>query len=168
MKNIKKYIIGIAASICLTQCDVLDVDPTGWYSENVAYSSLENVDLYVKGLYSVLYDNATINIDSYCLMDDGATDLLKYSWYGVNGGAMNKFFYQTNYVTETSNFRSNWSGMYTRIRQLNEYFYDRSKGYGDNLDQDEMKKRTAEVRFLRAFAYQELVLRHGGVILRTD
>ena len=80
MKNIKKYIIGIAASICLTQCDVLDVDPTGWYSENVAYSSLENVDLYVKGLYSVLYDNATINIDSYCLMDDGATDLLKYSW----------------------------------------------------------------------------------------
>ena len=77
MKNIKKYIIGIAASICLTQCDVLDVDPTGWYSENVAYSSLENVDLYVKGLYSVLYDNATINIDSYCLMDDGATDLLK-------------------------------------------------------------------------------------------
>ena len=56
MKNIKKYIIGIAASICLTQCDVLDVDPTGWYSENVAYSSLENVDLYVKGLYSVLYD----------------------------------------------------------------------------------------------------------------
>ena len=53
MKNIKKYIIGIAASICLTQCDVLDVDPTGWYSENVAYSSLENVDLYVKGLYSV-------------------------------------------------------------------------------------------------------------------
>jgi len=152
----------------LTQCDVLDVDPTGWYSENVAYSSLENVDLYVKGLYSVLYDNATINIDSYCLMDDGATDLLKYSWYGVNGGAMNKFFYQTNYVTETSNFRSNWSGMYTRIRQLNEYFYDRSKGYGDNLDQDEMKKRTAEVRFLRAFAYQELVLRHGGVILRTD
>lgn len=79
MKNIKKYIIGIAASICLTQCDVLDVNPTGWYSENVAYSSLENVDLYVKGLYSVLYDNATINIDSYCLMDDGATNLLKYS-----------------------------------------------------------------------------------------
>ena len=80
MKNIKKYIIGIAASICLTQCDVLDVDPTGWYSENVAYSSLENVDLYVKGLYSVLYDNATINIDSYCLMDDGATDLLLSSF----------------------------------------------------------------------------------------
>lgn len=168
MKNIRKYILGIAASLCLTQCDVLDVDPTGWYSENVAYSSLDNVDLYVKGLYTVLYDNATLNMDSYCLMDDGATDLLKYSWYGVSGGVMNRFFYEDNYVTETSNFRSNWSTMYTRIRQLNEYFYDRSNGYGDNLDQDAMKIRTAEVRFLRAFAYQELVIRHGGVILRTD
>ena len=54
MKNIKKYIIGIAASICLTQCDVLDVDPTGWYSENVAYSSLENVDLYVKNHIAII------------------------------------------------------------------------------------------------------------------
>lgn len=103
----------------------------------------------------MLYDNATINIDSYCLMDDGATDLLKYSWYGVNGGAMNKFFYQTNYVTETSNFRSNWSGMYTRIRQLNEYFYDRSKGYGDNLDQDEMK--SVQQRFV---SYVHLLTRN--------
>lgn len=154
--------------LSLTQCDVLDVDPTGYYSENVVYSSLENADLYVKGLYNVLYDNATLNMSSSCLMDDGATDLLKYSWYGVAAGAMNKFFYQNNYVTQESNFRSNWSGMYSRIRQLNEYFYDRSKGYGDNLDQAAMNIRTAEVRFLRAFAYQELVLRHGGVILRTD
>lgn len=168
MKNIKKYIISIVSVVCLTQCDVLDIEPTGWYSENVAYSSLENVDLYIKGLYGVLYDNADINISSNCLMDDGATDLLKYSWYGVAAGAMNRFFYEQNYVSEMSNFRSNWSGMYTRIRELNEYFYDRSKGYGDDLNQDEMKKRTAEVRFLRAFAYQELVIRHGGVILRID
>ena len=31
-----------------------------------------------------------------------------------------------------------------------------------------MKIRTAEVRFLRAFAYQELVIRHGGVVLRNS
>ena len=48
-------------------------------------------------------------------MDDGATDLVKYSWYGVSAGAMNRFFYQPNYVTEQSNFRSNWSAMYTWI-----------------------------------------------------
>lgn len=166
----KKYMLGMAACLCLTtqSCDVLDVDPTGWYSEDVAYSSLKNVDLYVKGLYSVMYNNSLFALDANCLMDDGATDLLKYSWYGVDGGKMNRFFYMNNYVTPESNFRSNWGSMYTNIRQLNEYFYDRSKGYGDNLDAEAMKVRTAEVRFMRAFAYQELVIRHGGVILRTD
>lgn len=55
-------------------------------------------------------------------MDDGASDLIKYSWYGVDGGKMNRFFYQSNFVTPQGNFRSNWNDMYTRIRQLNEYF----------------------------------------------
>ena len=168
MKHIKKYIIGLVTCISLTQCDVLDVDPTSWYSENVVYTSLENVDLYVKGLYNILYGNATINIDEYCIMDDGISDLLKYSWYGVPGGTINRFFYENNFISPDGNFRSNWKGMYLHIRQLNEYFYDRSKGYGNNLDQDAMDIRTAEVRFLRAFAYQELVIRHGGVILRTE
>lgn len=164
MRNIRKYVLGITVSLCLAQCDVLDIEPTSAYNENVAYASLNNVDLYVKGLYTVLYNNADIN--SAFIMDDGATDLLKHSRYGVADGNMNKFFYQQNFVTEQNNFRSNWSAMYTRIRELNEYFYDRSRGYGNQLDPDEMKIRTAEVRFLRAMAYQELVIRHGGVVLR--
>ena len=93
-------------------------------------------------------------------MDDGATDLVKYSWYGVSAGAMNRFFYQPNYVTEQSNFRSNWSAMYTWISKLNEYLEDLNKGL-IRLDPDQVKIRTAEVRFLRAFAYQELVIRRG-------
>lgn len=36
------------------------------------------------------------------------------------------------------------------------------------MDSDQLAIRTAEVRFMRAFAYQELVLRHGGVILRIN
>lgn len=168
MKQLKKYIIGLIACASLTQCDVLDVDPTGWYSENVAYASLENVDLYVKGLYSVMYENATININAYCIMDDGISDLLKYSWYGVEGGTINRFFYEDNFISPEGNFRSNWNGMYLHIRRLNEFFYDCSKGYGSDLDQAAMNIRKAEIRFLRAFAYQELVIRHGGVILRTE
>lgn len=167
-KNIKKYIIGMATFLCLFQsCDVLDVDPTGSYSETTAFSSIKNLDLYVKGFYGVFYANSELGVNANCLMDDGATDLVKYSWFGVDGGKMNRFFYQSNYVTEQSNFRSNWNDMYTRIRQLNEYFYDLKK-YGTGLKPDEVAIRTAEVRFMRAFAYQELVIRHGGVILRTS
>lgn len=167
-KLIKNMMMGLAGCICLSvqSCDVLDVDPTNAYAENVTYASMANLDLYVKGFYSLLYTNADIACGSNCLMDDGASDLVKYSWYGVSAGAMNKFFYETNYVTPENNFRSNWSGMYENIRRLNEYFSDLSEGWADGLDKDELKIRTAEVRFLRAFAYQELVIRHGGVILR--
>ena len=168
MKNIiKNTLFGaiMAGATLVSSCNSLDYDPTGWYSEKVAYASVENMDYYVKGFYSLLYANADI-ANGY-IMDDGVSELLKYSWWG-DKGQINQAFYNTNYVTVDANYRSNWSSMYTYIRRLNEYFYDLSTGRADALDQEEVKKRTAEVRFLRAFAYQELVIRHGGVVLRID
>lgn len=93
MNKIRKYTAGLLSVLCLSaaSCDVLDVEPTGSYSETTAYSSLSNLDLYVKYFYGVLYANADIACGSSCLMDDGATDLVKYSWYGVSAGAMNRF-----------------------------------------------------------------------------
>ena len=48
-------------------------------------------------------------------MDDGVSELLKYSWWG-DKGQVNQAFYNTNYVTVDANYRSNWSTMYTYIR----------------------------------------------------
>ena len=156
----------VAGAATLTSCNgVLDLDPTGWYGEPVAYASVTNMDYYVKGLYAVLYANSDIS-NGY-IMDDGVSELLKYSWWG-DKGQVNQAFYNTNYVTVDANYRSNWSTMYTYIRQLNEFFYDISNGRADKLDPEQVKIRKAEVRFLRAFAYQELVIRHGGVILRIS
>lgn len=164
-KIFRKTLIGMAAgAMAVTSCNVMDLDPTGWYGEDVAYSSVENLDLYVKGFYTVLYSNADIAMGY--IMDDGVSELLKYSWWG-DKGQVNRAFYDPNYVTVNSNYRSNWSTMYTYIRRLNEYFYDINNGLAGKLDQELVKIRTAEVRFLRAFAYQELVARHGGVILRV-
>lgn len=165
----KKIFIGFAALLFTMQsCNVLDVEPLQQYSETTAYASIKNLDLYVKGFYEIFYYNSDIQIDKNCIMDDGATDLVKYSWFNVDGGKMNRFFYQTNFISPDGNFRSNWNDAYTRIRKFNEYFYDLSQGYANGLDEDQLAIRTAEVRFMRAFAYQELVIRHGGVILRID
>ncbi|MBP3202574.1 MAG: RagB/SusD family nutrient uptake outer membrane protein [Bacteroidales bacterium] len=161
-----KYILA-ATVMVLTSCaeKAIDLNPTGWYSESVAYSSEENLDLYIKGLYSVLYSNA--DIAAGYIFDDSVTDLVKQSWYNTGGGTVNRFFYQDNVVTPESNFRSNW-GLYTNIRRINEVFADVHDGYAKNLNEDVLNIRLAEVRFLRAFAYQELVIRHGGVVLRID
>ena len=40
----------LKSALCLCQsCDVLDIDPTGNYSETTAFNSIKNLDLYVKG-----------------------------------------------------------------------------------------------------------------------
>lgn len=165
-KIFRKGIVVLAiSSFAFSSCDVMDLDPTGWYGEDVAYSSVEIMDYYVTSFYSVLYANSDI-ANGY-IMDDGVSELIKYSWFG-DKGQVNQMFYRPNYITPEGNFRSNWASMYTYIRRLNEYFYDLSHGRADALDPQQVSIRTAEVRFLRAFAYQELVIRHGGVVLRTD
>ncbi|MBP5488433.1 MAG: RagB/SusD family nutrient uptake outer membrane protein, partial [Bacteroidales bacterium] len=169
MKAIK-YISALAGTaILLSSCFAeqnIDLSPVNYYDEAVVYASDDNLDLYVKSFYGVLYANADI-ANGY-IFDDGVTDLVKYSWWGTNGGTVNQFFYLGDIVTPEANFRSNWSSMYTYIRQINELFFDVHLGYADKLDAEALKVRIAECRFLRAFAYQELILRHGGVILRMS
>lgn len=165
----KKIFYTFVASMLLgvTACDVLDVDPTNKYSEDTAYASVENMDLYVKNFYSYLGYAADIACNNYCITDDGASDLLKSSWYGVEGGTMNKMFYLTNNITPESNPRDLWSSWYTAIRNTNEFLVDYNNGM-IGLPDDVVRVRVAEARFIRAFAYLDLVLRHGGVPLRLD
>lgn len=165
----KKTLYTLAASLLLTAsaCDVLDIDPTNTYSETTAYASEKNLDLYVKGFYSYLGYAADISCSSTCLTDDGASDLLKHSWYGVDGGMMNRMFYLKNYVTPEGNFRDLWGTWYSVIRNINEFLVDYNNGMV-KLPDNIVRTRVAEARYIRAFAYLDLVLRHGGVPLRID
>lgn len=165
----KKYILGLfaAASVGFCSCDTLDgVNPTGYYSEDVAYNSVEHLDMTVKNFYAMYHNFADIECGAACTsVDDMGTDLLRSGWYNTNSGCFNKFFFQDNYVTVESNFRSNWNTMYNHIVRQNQFLYDVQRGM-IKLDGEVVKVRAAEVRFLRALAYQELIVRHGGVILR--
>ncbi len=165
----KKYIIGLIASaaVALPACDTLDVDPTGYYSEDVAYASVDNLDMTVKNFYGMFHAFADIETGKgLTAVTDGASDLLKGSWYNVDGGAFNKMFFQDNYITVSGgDFRSNWGSMYNYVRILNQFLYDYERGM-IKLPETSVAPRIAEARYLRALAYQELIQRHGGVILR--
>ena len=166
----KKYIIGLVASLAVTlpSCDsISDVNPTGYYSEDVAYASVENLDLTVKNFYGMLHQIADIETgNALNAVTDGATDLLKGSWFNVDGGIFNKMFFLDNQITVTGgDFRSNWGGMYNYIRLFNQFLWDYERGM-IKLPEDQVIVRVAEARFLRALCYQELIQRHGGVILR--
>lgn len=167
----KKYIIGClaAGALAFTSCDTIeDVNPTGYYSEDVAYASVANLDMTVKNFYGMFHQFADIETGKgLTAVTDGCSDLLKGSWYNVDGGAFNKMFFQDNYITATGgDFRSNWGGMYNYVRILNQFIYDYERGM-IKLPAADVLPRVAEARYLRALAYQELIQRHGGVILRV-
>lgn len=167
MKKYLKYILlGILTAMMLSCNSFMDLDPKNTYNETTAFSSIENVDLYVKSFYGLFYSVAQNNVAPE-QMRDGISDLVKYSWYGVSSGLVNRFLYGNLQMNADQNFRSNWSSMYSYIRRCNEYFTDVSQ-YGKDLDPEQLKIRTAETRFIRAFAYQQLVVYHGGVILRIS
>ena len=53
MKLLNRYCaIAALVPVLAVSCEkgFLDTDPTGWYSENVAYSSVEHLDMVVSGL----------------------------------------------------------------------------------------------------------------------
>ena len=165
----KKILIGLGFALFgLQSCDVLDVDPQSFYSENVAYASIENVDFYVKDLYQAFREYADIEkpVDVY---DDGFSDLLKYSWAAIApGNQVNKLFYYGQGINADRDFRNKWDQAYWHIRELNEFLVDMHNGLASGLDQEKLAVRIAEVRVIRAFVYQELVKRYGGVVLRIS
>ena len=155
-------------AVTVPACDTLDFDPTGQYSDATAYASINNLDYYIKDMYGIYHKIANVECGSSLNMfEDAWTDLVKTSWYGVGQG-QNKFFSQINSMTVESNPRSNWKTMYEQILKFNFFLVDAKAGRLSNLPQEEVAARVAEVRYLRAFAYQELAKYHGGVILRVS
>lgn len=157
----KKILYAFLVSLCISSCN-LEVDPRDQYSDAVAWQNEEYLDLYVKGLYAALRDNAEIYTDMF---SDGYSDILKYSISNLNSSTnQNKILQQENFITPSNGALSTW-GNYERIKRLNEFLYDVDSKTA-HLDPEFVKVRKAEVRFLRAFLYYKMIRNHGGVIAR--
>ncbi|MCK9414871.1 MAG: RagB/SusD family nutrient uptake outer membrane protein, partial [Prolixibacteraceae bacterium] len=159
----KKILYAFLVSLCITSCSV-EVDPTDQYSDVVAWQNEEYLDLYVKGFYAGLRDNAEITSNMF---SDGYSDILKYSVSNLNSSTdQNKILQQENVITPSNGMLCTW-GNYDRIKRLNEFLHDVDAKTG-HIDPEFVKVRKAEVRFLRAYLYYKMIRNHGGVILRLE
>ncbi len=159
----RQYLIILIASFLLASCN-LEVEPTDKYSDAVAWENEENLDLYVKGFYTALRDNAEIYTDKF---SDGYSDILKYSISNLSDKTdQNKILLQENVITASNGLLSTW-GNYDRIKSMNEFLYDVDQK-ASHFDPEFIRVRKAEVRFLRAYLYYKLIRNHGGVILRLE
>lgn len=161
----KKIIISSVFAVSLLFHSCLDVDPPGRYSDDQVWASIRNLDFNVKSFYhEALYNGNVSELANPERVSDAYSDLMKYSYFTY---AANRLFSTANWLS-ADNTLSPWDSWYNSIKKLNDFLISVNNGYGNKLDQNDLNMRIGEVRFLRAFLYQGLVIRHGGVILRID
>lgn len=149
-----------------TSC--LDVEPVNLYAEDDVWASVRNVDANVKSFYANVLNNGYVcQLREQGGLSEGYTDLVKFTRY--SGNNFNKLFAEANFLKpESAGGFSPYNTMYSEIAKANYFLIQINEGKGNALNKKELETRIGEVRFLRAFAYQELVKRHGGVILRIS
>lgn len=153
----------LAISIFFTSCEsILDKQPLNTISDATVWSDPILMDDYLSQCYSEMrfFFEMPYAKDLNSLMDNNSTDAITIgdeataSWGSTSP--------QTSWI-KIGGGHFEWWG-YPTMRKLNIFI---EKLQSQALDESYRKKRMAEARFLRAFAYFNLVKRYGGVALIT-
>lgn len=142
--------------------------PTDRVSPQVLWSSTANAEYEINYLYSYIWD---LNSAPTVLgLTESLTDELKYTSYNYNALCYisSEASYGGNNLTAAyvDSYFGYWGTLYTAIRKCNESLADLAK-YGKMSDTDKPRLE-AEIKFMRAFLYFELVKRYKDVIIYKE
>ena len=167
MRTYKYLIVTIIMGLSFTSCnDFLDPDPTDRLSEKLFWQNEESTDLYLNSFYPYLssYGNFGTSQFNNGLLTEGMTDMLKYGSYSAGVGNANRIVFNPYFVTaDQSQGLVIWTTSYERIRRVNEFLSSMSKY--SSYNEDTNKRYEAQIRFIRAFLYYQLLLRTNTVII---
>jgi len=161
MKNIKFNML-LVVLFSVFSCADLDLQPTDAISEESVWKDLNLIELYVNNRYTELPHGfpkwagglrlTAITDESYHMHEPHHLD--KFTQGGLTSGSLNMYY-----------FSGFWLEAYTAIRN-NNIFLEKIGGFTGGAEEEKrIKTLTAEIRFLRAFFYTELISRYGGVPL---
>lgn len=161
MKKIVSLTIYVAfLAVVLPGCEkVLEQRPKTFVSPNVFYTSYASYDLTVQGIYRTI--PSTLSSNSW-LVRESFSDII-----GPVSGLYEQGLptYQNNHQPFFYNVRDLWSTHYAIIKDAN--FILKEIEESEILSADEKDRLAAEARFLRGYAYFQLVQLFGDVPLRT-
>ena len=167
MKNIFKSIFA-ASVLCLTSCTgLLDMTPTDRVSDKIIWESTQNAEYSINYIYSYIID--VTQSQSHAGMTEALTDQMKYGSYNYN--SMCYIPSEIAYGVSPSAgyfdaYMGYWSTWYGAIRRVNQSISE-LKQYGQMSDTDKVRLE-AELRFMRAFLYFDLVKRYKQVIIYDE
>ena len=169
MKNIYKLILLAGAFFGITSCGFLDIDPTDRVSDKVMWESTENAEYHVNYLYTYIYDV----VMSQCSagLTEALTDQLKYGSYNYNSMCYipSEIAYgdattlTAGYVHAYLGYWGSWYQGITKTNKAIAYL----KQFGQMSDDDKVRLE-AEIRFIRAFLYFDLMKRYKEIVIYDE
>ncbi|MCF0164115.1 MAG: RagB/SusD family nutrient uptake outer membrane protein [Bacteroidales bacterium] len=167
MKKLLYIILAVAA---LSSCNkFLDLTPTDSVSDNVIWESTTNAEYAINYIYSYTYDIAASQTSVG--LSEALTDMFKYGSYNYNALCYipSEIAYgdeSTLSASYVDTYLGTWSTWYGAVRRTNQAI---SELYSKGKMSDEDKTRlAAELRFMRAYIYFDLVKRYKEVILYDE
>lgn len=169
MKKILAIILSATALLAVSGCNgLLDMTPTDRVSARTMWETTRNAEYSINHLYSYIW---SYNAYPTSLgLTESLTDELKYTSYNFNSMAYIPSYISYGESTITAQtidvYLGQWGSLYTAIRETNEALSYLSS-YGKMSDEDKARLG-AEIKFLRAYFYFELVKRYGDVIIYKE
>lgn len=157
MKNLNKIIASLFLLSVLFSCsdELLDKTPKDRLSPSTFYQNETQAKMALMGVYSALQPNATpTHFYQYEFMSDNG--YCHHAWQGSMEVG--------EWLTNSSSWApgAKWSQDYTIISRANKFMADLEKAtLSDNIK----TQMTAEAKFLRAYAYSDLITYFGDVPL---
>ena len=168
----KKIIAGLClmgATLGLTSCnDFLDMTPTDKISDKGVWTNVSTAEYSVNYLYSYIYDV----VASQCVAGEteALTDQLKYGSYNYNSLCFipSEIAYGGSNLTATyvDAYLGYWGSWYSAVRRTNQEISSLKK-YGTLAESDAVRLE-AEMRFVRAYLYFDLMKRYKEVIIYDE
>ncbi len=170
MKKIYKAILAAAAALGLFSCtSFLDMTPTDSVSDKVMWESTENAEYHINYLYSYVYD--VLMGQCKAGQTEALTDMMKYGSYNYNSLCYipSEIAYGTPTnmtVSYVDAYMGYWGTWYQAIAKMNKAL-DCLKKFGQMSEEDQVRLG-AELKFLRAYMYFDLMKRYKEIIIYDE
>lgn len=170
MKNIYKVILALGLSFGAFSCTpYLDMSPTDSVSDKLIWETTENAEYHVNYLYTYLYDL----LMNQCAagQTEALTDMMKYGSYNYNALCFipSEIAYGVEQTLTTSyvdTYIGYWGSWYSGIAKTNKALVSLND-FGKMSDEDKVRL-AAEIRFIRASLYFDLMKRYKEIILYDE
>lgn len=165
MKNMKKYIVGIAGMGLLSffpSCNVLDVEPTDSFTDEAVWSDLALAETYLNNSYiDIVAENSDL-VRFASLTDEVHQRHTYWTEHMLDGTLGPDYpYFAIGYGSSKYNM---WSYYYGAIKKVN-YFLEHIDGVSENGNGEWKGVLKGQAYFLRAYFYHMLYSLFGRVVL---